>query len=341
VCPPVQTDWQFRNAANVMDLSVQIPTGLSFSVFLRVAPGFLGAFLVLFALGRLENVPIGDAVTMVATWGLLLGLFFLMTRYGIWCFYEGRWFWPAGLARHLVARLQDKLDKDFEQSRKLKQRIDEFLRRGDLSAKELAELDETYSRYSELWFSIRQYPEDPKLIWKVTDKLEVGRRKVTCPTRFGNIVAEFESYPVIRYGIDPVFFWYRLRFLLPKEAYEAIDNSAAIVDSLVFTSVAFAMFTPLYMLVSSFACTVSIAVALASLLLSYCAYRLSLLGLRSYGEHFKALFDVYRQELFSRMQNLMSRPSNVKEEFAFWERIQGYLMYSKPLPNTKGASKSA
>jgi hypothetical protein len=54
---------------------------------------------------------------------------------------------------------------------------------------------------------------------------------VAHPTRLGNIIESFESYPKIKYGLDSVFYWYRLWVVLDKDLREEIDSSQAVVDS--------------------------------------------------------------------------------------------------------------
>ena len=198
------------------------------------------------------------------------------------------------------------------------------------SSDKIAELDEIRSEYNEVWFRIRQYPEDPKRWWKVTDTFQVGMRKATAPTRFGNIVNEFETYPLVRYGIDPILFWYRLRLLIPKEAYETVDAAAAVVDCLVSMSMLFLVFAPIsfVVLVASlpFLSMVSVVISVA---MYYVTYRASLSRLRSYGEHFKAMFDVYRQDLFRQTKELL-RAAREPKELKFWQDARQYFWYRRP-----------
>jgi len=312
-------------------LSTEIPKGFSFPLLVRLAPGFLGAFLILYELGLLGGLTLGDQITMIVTWGLLLGLFFLVIRYELWCLYEGRRFWLRWVKRCLTARLQERLNKDFQKSRELRRRIDELLSQTDLSPDRIAELDRILSEYNELWFRIRQYPEDRKQTWKVTNTRQVGMRKATAPTKFGNIVDEFETYPLVRYGIDPIFFWYRLRFLVPKDAYETVDAAAAVVDCLVSMSMTFLVFAPISFAIGvSSSVLWSVIVALASLLMSYAAYLVSLSRLRSYGEHFKAMFDMYRQDLLRQAKELI-RAAKDPQESEFWQEVVNYLWYRRVL----------
>lgn len=48
---------------------------------------------------------------------------------------------------------------------------------------------------------------------------------VSAPTRLGNIIESFENYPDVKYGLDSVFYWYRLWVVLDKDLREEIDSA--------------------------------------------------------------------------------------------------------------------
>jgi hypothetical protein len=56
------------------------------------------------------------------------------------------------------------------------------------------------------------------------------------PTQLGNILAGFELYPKVKYGIDAIFYWYRLWVSLDKDLREEIDTVQAVVDSTLYVS---------------------------------------------------------------------------------------------------------
>src|SRR5262249_2356964 len=63
-----------------------------------------------------------------------------------------------------------------------------------------------------------------------------GEAYVQYPTRLGNIIESFENYPNVKYGLDSVFYWYRLWVVLDKDLREEIDSAQAVVDSTVYIS---------------------------------------------------------------------------------------------------------
>jgi hypothetical protein len=65
-----------------------------------------------------------------------------------------------------------------------------------------------------------------------------GQAYVRSPTRLGNIIESFENYPEVKYGLDSVFYWYRLWVVLDKDLREEIDSAQAVVDSTVYISFA-------------------------------------------------------------------------------------------------------
>lgn len=129
------------------------------------------------------------------------------------------------------------------------------------------------------------------------------RREALYPTRLGNILAEHETYPTRKYGLDGVFYWYRIWVGLPKNLRDEIDELQALVDGAIYISACFiagtlllitytllhlilgVQMTPLPILKYWWLCT-SLAV-----LVSVLFYKMSLSTQRQYGEFFKALFD--------------------------------------------------
>src|SRR5262249_16347622 len=63
---------------------------------------------------------------------------------------------------------------------------------------------------------------------------EGGDPYVEHPTRLGNLIEAYENYPLLKYGLDSVFYWYRLWVVLDKDLREEIDNQQSVVDSTVY-----------------------------------------------------------------------------------------------------------
>src|SRR5262249_7928327 len=142
--------------------------------------------------------------------------------------------------------------------------------------------------YSEITNKFRKYPQD-----------DLARPMATHPTMLGNIIAEYESYPFSRYGIDSIFYWPRLWLVLDNDERERIDSGWSVAAGLLFVS-ATAFVGGLYWIfadLSNYAIglfrhhPVGSPVALFDFLwlfLGYAAYRVSLPYHRANGEIFKS-----------------------------------------------------
>jgi hypothetical protein len=52
----------------------------------------------------------------------------------------------------------------------------------------------------------------------------------------GNIIDEYEAYPLSRYGMDSAFYWPRLWLIIDKDVRNEIDGEWAVVDAAVYTA---------------------------------------------------------------------------------------------------------
>jgi len=135
------------------------------------------------------------------------------------------------------------------------------------------------------------------------------------PTRMGNLLYAYETYPKTAYGLDSIFYWYRLWLVLDKDLKADLGETQAIADSPVyvcFASYASCAIVFLYALGGFAARTLhpalfnlpylpspewTLALGLFPLCLGYVLYRVSLFAQRSYGELYKSLFDQFRDKL--------------------------------------------
>ncbi len=157
------------------------------------------------------------------------------------------------------------------------------------------------------------HPEDNEYLeaaveygfYPVTDG---GDPCVRHPTRLGNIIESFETYPEVKYGLDAIFYWYRLWVVIDKDLREEIDNAQSVADSAIY--IVFALYcsgtvmlayalmafipvhlpyvpSPLVLLLLSALCFVG----------GFVLYRLSLPVHCQFGELFKSVFDEHRSKL--------------------------------------------
>src|SRR5262249_25448562 len=132
-----------------------------------------------------------------------------------------------------------------------------------------------------------------------------GTRVARYPTRLGNIITEYEEYATRKYDADGVFYWSRVWWKMPKEVREALDDSQAMVDGALY--VAALLYVPPFICLAYAAIDRTLAPgliraatagqlvlgAVASAVVGFGLYRLSLPAHRQFGERVKAMFDCF------------------------------------------------
>jgi hypothetical protein len=249
-----------------------------------------------------------DFVTIVIPEAIIFGMFITLFRNLIYRVYEGRLLWPARLHDALTARMEEKIQKRLTESRTL---------------------NTSSTRYRELWFWLRLFPLNEK-----------GDPTAARPTLLGNILEGYETYPDRHYGMDSIFYWYRLYPTLPEEFRNQADMASAHADTLMFAStsallsgLSFAILGGLGLLHDAFpslqfiafttslpASAVIFSLAVIYLVLFYVFYRMSIPLHRSSGEFYKAAFDLYRN-------NIKNVTEVGEEEKAEWYCAWSYLQY--------------
>ncbi len=281
-------------------MGIDIPSSLGLPfVFRGFLPGLIGwALVAYFLLPPFGLVIIGGspefqiALSLLAS--LLVGALLVTLDYSIFTFYEGRLYWPQTVSSTMIRRLQNKIDS---------------------MQKEEDEVKDERKR-AELWFKLRQFPETGE-----------GRRIAAYPTLMGNLLKQAEDYPLKRYGMDPEFFWFRLKFLIPKEKFSVLENTKAQVDFLVYTSFLFVIYAIAHFITYTVAGDSIKAVlgVIFAITLAYLLYRISLKELVIYLEDFKSIFDVYRNEL----RRVIDEKSMEQEERSFWGNTLERLQYGQ------------
>ena len=250
---------------------MKLPFDFGIRFILRlVAPGALFAAICLplvRIIGALVYPKLGD-LALFATSGLVFGFALLLLDMPIYMLLEGRRFWPRWLRRLGVGWQADRL-------RRLKAASDKA----------------TGSRQIELDIQAWRYPID-----RVT-----GEPHATHPTRLGNVLASFETYPTVKYGLDGVFYWPRLWVAIDKDLREELDSAQAVVDGAIYCTFVFGL--------STFVCLGYWALlpveawwhwpagAAACLAFAVLTYRLALPCYAQYGDLFMAAFDQHRDKL--------------------------------------------
>jgi hypothetical protein len=255
-------------------------------VFRLIAPGFvlsLGMYPLLAGLRDATGVSAKIEYIFIVNM-LITGWLVVLLDQPLYMLFEGRRFWPGRLWKWFYKIEQRRLAKLL----KIAAETSELSK----NSKELYEKRIFTKRNLEAWVQIREFPLN-----------EEGKYQAAFPTRLGNLLTAYETYPKIRYGMDGVFYWYRIWDRLDRESREELDTRQAVADSGLYLSFALyanAVIWTFYSLpyihqtaVNQHLPTIIRPWALIPLCLiaAYMAYRLSLYSQAQYGEAFKSLFD--------------------------------------------------
>lgn len=311
-----------------------IPTKLGTDFLIRtVLPGLI-AFFAFFEpiihpliYKTWNTLVFGDKLLVSFLLGFVIGLIFMLCDSYIYHLFEGLRFWPDFIWKWKFGKMEEYCQSLDE---KLKDLNQEDVT--ELSSKEDMKLDLEIRKLSE---RMREFPPD----------IDKKRRYPKYPTRFGNVLCEYEEYSLNRYGIDMMVFWNHLIQVLPKETKEELKLNSAIADLCVyscFTSLLYAILGPAALLFQEGSwITVlnylipakSLLYLLFSILLFKVLYELSIIQHKNYGSFVKSIFDLYRWELARKLGIKVKRrfhtsEEELEEEKALWENyIDFYLHY--------------
>ena len=273
----------------------------------------------------------------VIAWGWVI----IISDMHIYMLFEGRSYWITCMREWMVRREQQRLT-DIEESL-AKYRT--YPPGGPTLRRPISQT-EGRRRYLETSVQYSQFPIDEK-----------GDASAPFPTRLGNLIASFEGYPNAVYGLDAVFYWYRLWVVLDKDLREEIDNAQALVDSTVYMTFILyvsALMMLFYALVGEAGANgvpilasihipyvpgplTLLLLAIAGIVAGRILYKLSLPAHAQFGEYFKSLFDQHRDKLnfddvvrsvgeISRSPHLMFKPQRERNRIVWrylrWRRIR-------------------
>jgi hypothetical protein len=257
-------------------------------VFRLVFPGVVLATVLLpFFLGLFAWIGFKEitATILLPILAVVFGWFIVLSDQPIYMFLEGRRYSPSWLR--------------------------EWMRRGQV--RRLEKIKARHARLTEAGKTPEANEVNVgKLDYPINDK---GEFHASMPTRLGNLIYAYETYTNTAYGLDSIFYWYRLWLVLDKDLRQALDETQAIADSPVyvcFASYLSAVVVLLYALGGFVAETLhrtlfnlpylpspplTLALSALPLCLGYLLYRVSLFAQRGYGELYKSLFDQFRHKL--------------------------------------------
>jgi hypothetical protein len=296
--------------SNLFSLASKVGVSYIFSI---VLPGLILTLLLLPIINPL--VPsivridkLADLATILLPEILVIGLLISLLRNIVYRIYEGRLLWPQRLHRSFTKHIDQRVKKRLKQA---------------------GNLDKSSTRYKELWYWLRIFPLDNN-----------GDPTAKHPTILGNILEGYEEYPFRRYGMDSIFYWYRLWPTLPENFIKSMNQLWAEADCLMYISFSglamFLVYTILAIAKWIFhwmaflptqthfdaipAVGEPMVWAICCLISGYAVYRISFSLHRRNGEYFKAAFDLYRDNIFK-------VTAFSSDEKAKWREIFNYLQY--------------
>lgn len=290
--------------------------------FLKVVIPGLVAAVALNPLIAVIGIKLGIAVKMyhalsIAILGISLGFLINFIDDIIYKILEGYRLWPKWLRIYYTNRLNERIQKRFEEYKYTQDQIKKGM----------------------LWDWLITFP-----LKKTGQDIQT---EAVLPTRLGNILHSYEDYPQSRYGMNSVFFWPRLWLVLDKDTRNEFNTITAEADCVTYISFVLFSVSMLYFMVFVLHLTnlptiilgpfgrpvdslsisklafspfffLGIAILLFVLFLAF--YRISLpLHVRN-GDFFKSLFDVHRGKL----ESMLSMEENSKER---WKDTMNYLEF--------------
>jgi len=217
-------------------------------------------------------------------------------------------------------------------------------------------MDETQSQWKGLW-TLLVTPEaqaDPDRYIKVKDHWNDLARTLNnqypdeldavLPTRLGNVIRSFESYPWRQYKMRAIALWPRLAVLLDESYAGLIDDAKSSLDFMLnaslLCSVLAALTATAYLVFPAGLATARVLVPLAAELavlcgLSYFFYLAAIPRANAWGVMVKGAFDLFRGKLLESL-GYRFQPGSLDEEKTLWSQISNRIILSDlmidPLP---------
>lgn len=155
------------------------------------------------------------------------------------------------------------------------------------------------------------------------------------PTRLGNVIRSFESYPWRQYRIRAISVWPRLVARIDEKYATQIADAKSAVDFMLNSSL---LCATLALLVAGVRLLYPVGLAsevvlvpslevLALIVLSYGFYLAAIAGAGAWGALVRGAFDLYRGDLLAAL-GYSQKPRSLEEERTLWEGISSQLILS-------------
>ena len=241
------------------------------------------------------------------------------------CFYEGYPWQESWIGKKKKRRYQAQFDNSIARFTKITKLLSElhntdyFLEQDKKEKTKIEEIEEEWN----------------KIARKISSEFP-GSRNLVLPTRLGNTIRSFESYPSYQYGIDSVTLWTRLIAKIDKDYAESIDTAKTSFDSMINSSVlsacntlallSIALVYPTQISPPYFWLWLSGIIIFAAL--TYLFYVGSIGQASNWGNMVKGAFDLYRGDLLKQLgyQRILTLPG---EEKYLWYQISLQMIYGQ------------
>jgi hypothetical protein len=120
------------------------------------------------------------------------------------------------------------------------------------------------------------------------------------PTFLGNVIRAAEDHARVRYGLDPIVAWVRVYSSINITIQEAIETDQTALDLTVritTQTLCFAIIGILFMIISG-KWLMGLLVLVVGWAVAYLAYQAAIQTAKSYSELIRAVFDLYRFDLY-------------------------------------------
>ncbi len=288
-------------------------------VFRLLFPGFVVSLALFPAIRAIcDNLYITIQSEYLITLNTLIaGWFFTVLDMHIYMALEGRRYWPNWLRKLFLRSEEKRLERYWEEYNKAKETDNRI-------------------KYVEISIELRRFPLNAS-----------GERIATYPTKLGNLLLAYEEYPLRVYGMDSVFYWYRIWMTIDEDLREHIDTQQALADSSVYMTVAL-IFTGLilisYGLLQQMGITLIEPFPTSKLLLlsgvismglSWLLYQISLHLHASFGELYKSMFDMHRDKVS--MDHVIDLVSSLTKDHSIKDALSSekYMIAWRYLHNYK------
>ncbi|MFA6373074.1 MAG: hypothetical protein WCW68_10645 [Methanothrix sp.] len=298
-------------------MTANIPTSFGFSTFIRVLlPGFIFSLLCTYfvlpiiplsIIDKILLLSLLDKILIWAITGMLFGIIISSLDYYIYRFFTGSGILPKfiwdGMYKSLIFEFK-KLINDY-----------------DIKLEKLSNTEDT-EEYRKLNHDLVNMSNKLRQLPFNMDKLYTYP---VSPTRLGNVINEYESYPKMQYGMNFNVFWSRLWHIMSKDSRDDLDFRGAKADFLIYLLAIWIIFIPFvtYSFYDSIGSDV-VLIILLYIIITLVLYDVSVLAHENYGSYVKAAFDTYRIDLAKKLDIPISLCPK-KEERSIWLKYKEFL----------------